>query len=226
MKAQFRLNGRPRYSAGIVFSLPTDHLSTLIKATHGLWASLLVQLVKNLPAMQETLVRFLGWEVLWRRDRLPYPLQYCWGSLVAQLVKNPPAVQETWVRSLGWEDPLEKGKAAHSSTLAWRIQSQTQLSDFHFHFSHRLLIAMRVRFKARVLTAAYKPLDGPAAATTLLFFASATQVFYIYIYIMPLSASGLCTCFSCSKHNVTSSPKETFLLFRHDDGVVIFVVVG
>ena len=42
-------------------------------------------------------------------------------SLVAQLVKNPPAMQETWVQSLGWEDPLEKGKATHSSTLAWRI---------------------------------------------------------------------------------------------------------
>ena len=42
-------------------------------------------------------------------------------SLVAQLVKNPPTVQETWVRSLGWEDPPEKGKATHSSTLAWRI---------------------------------------------------------------------------------------------------------
>ena len=42
-------------------------------------------------------------------------------SLVAQLVKNPPVMQETWVRSLGWEDPLEKGKAAHSSILAWRI---------------------------------------------------------------------------------------------------------
>ena len=27
----------------------------------------------------------------------------------------------TWVRSLGWEDPLEKGQAAHSSILAWRI---------------------------------------------------------------------------------------------------------
>ena len=25
------------------------------------------------------------------------------------------------IRSLGWEDPLEKGKAAHSSILAWRI---------------------------------------------------------------------------------------------------------
>ena len=42
-------------------------------------------------------------------------------SLVAQLVKNLPAVQETWVRSLGWEDPLEKGKATHSSILTWRI---------------------------------------------------------------------------------------------------------
>ena len=50
-----------------------------------------------------------------------YPLQYSWASLVAQLVKNPPAMQETWVRSLGWEDPLEKGKATHSSVLAWRI---------------------------------------------------------------------------------------------------------
>ena len=42
-------------------------------------------------------------------------------SLVTQLVKNLPAMQETWVRSLGWEDPLEKGKATHSSVLAWRI---------------------------------------------------------------------------------------------------------
>ena len=41
--------------------------------------------------------------------------------LVAQLIKNPPAMWETWVQSLGWEDPLEKGKATHSSILAWRI---------------------------------------------------------------------------------------------------------
>ena len=40
---------------------------------------------------------------------------------VAQLVKNPPAVLETWVWSLGWKDPLEKGKATHSSIVAWRI---------------------------------------------------------------------------------------------------------
>ena len=43
------------------------------------------------------------------------------GTLVVQLVKNPPAMRETWVRSLDWEDPLEKGKATHSSILAWRI---------------------------------------------------------------------------------------------------------
>ena len=42
-------------------------------------------------------------------------------SLVVQTVKNPPAMQETWVQSLGWEDPLEKGKATHSSILAQRI---------------------------------------------------------------------------------------------------------
>ena len=55
------------------------------------------------------------------REWIGYPHQYSWASLVAQLIKNPPAIRETWVRSLGWEDPLEKGKATHSSILAWRI---------------------------------------------------------------------------------------------------------
>jgi len=54
-------------------------------------------------------------------ERIGYPFQYYWASLVAQLVKNLPAKWKTWVRSLGWEDPLEKGKATHSSILAWRI---------------------------------------------------------------------------------------------------------
>ena len=51
---------------------------------------------------------------------------------MAQLVKNPPAMRETWVRSLGCEDPLEKGKATHSSILAQR-KSRTQLSNFHLY---------------------------------------------------------------------------------------------
>ena len=54
-------------------------------------------------------------------EGIGYPLQYSQASLVAQLAKYPPAMWETWVQSLGWEDPLEKGKATHSSILSWRI---------------------------------------------------------------------------------------------------------
>ena len=36
------------------------------------------------------------------------------------MVKNLPAMQETQVQSLG-RDALEKGMAAHSRILAWRI---------------------------------------------------------------------------------------------------------
>ena len=63
-------------------------------------------------------------------------------SLIAQLVKNPPTMPETWVQFLGWEDPLEMGKATHSSILAWRIpcmvqgvaKSGTRLCDSHLHY--------------------------------------------------------------------------------------------
>ena len=41
------------------------------------------------------------------------------------------AMWETWVRSLGWEDPLEKGKASHSSILAWRIAGTLQSMGAH-----------------------------------------------------------------------------------------------
>ena len=54
-------------------------------------------------------------------EGIGYPLQYSWASLVAQVIKHLPTIRETWVQSLGWEDPLEKGKATHSSILAWRI---------------------------------------------------------------------------------------------------------
>ena len=46
---------------------------------------------------------------------------YSRASLVAQTVKHLPAMLETQVRFLGWEDHLEKGKATHSSILAWRM---------------------------------------------------------------------------------------------------------
>ena len=71
-------------------------------------------------------------------EGIGYPPQYSWASLVAQLVKNPHAIWETWVQSLGWEDPLKKGKATHSSILAWRspwghkeLDTSKRLSLFH-----------------------------------------------------------------------------------------------
>ena len=99
-------------------------------------ASLVVQLVKNLPA---ALGRSPG-------EGIGYPLQHSWASLVAQTVKNLPAMWETWVQSLGGEDPLEEGLATHASILAWRIpmdrgtwwatvrevaKSRKRLKDFH-----------------------------------------------------------------------------------------------
>ena len=42
-------------------------------------------------------------------------------SLVVQMIKSLPALQETWVQSQGQQDPLERGMATHSSTLAWKI---------------------------------------------------------------------------------------------------------
>ena len=54
-------------------------------------------------------------------EGIGYPLQYSSASLVAQLVKNLAGMWETWVQSLSWEDPLENGKATHSSILDCRI---------------------------------------------------------------------------------------------------------
>ena len=43
------------------------------------------------------------------------------GTRGASLARLLPAMQETLVQFLGQEDPLEKGKATHSSILAWRM---------------------------------------------------------------------------------------------------------
>ena len=83
-------------------------------------ASLIAQLVKNPPANAGNPGSIPGSERA-PAEGIGYPLQYSWASLVAQLVKKLPAMRETWVQSLGWEDPLENGKATHSSILAWRI---------------------------------------------------------------------------------------------------------
>ena len=83
-----------------------------------------------MDGLREKMNTELRWPVGWLGQKCQYQCGRKWrhlrpafglASLVAQLVKNQPAMQETWVQSLGWEDPLEKGKAIHSSILAWRI---------------------------------------------------------------------------------------------------------
>ena len=67
---------------------------------------------KNLKITQQQILN----DSIYRRY-----LEELTASLVAQLLKNAPAMWEVWVRSLAWEDPMEKGKATHSSILAWRV---------------------------------------------------------------------------------------------------------
>ena len=56
----------------------------------NLLASLIAQLVKNPPAMQETLVQFLGWEDRQRRNRPPTPvfLGFLYGSAGKESTSN------------------------------------------------------------------------------------------------------------------------------------------
>ena len=73
-----------------------------------------------------------------------FPCCVCRMSLFLGLHKCGSAGKESAcnAKGLGWEDPLGKGKATHSSILAWRNglyslwgrkeSNRTGLSDFHF----------------------------------------------------------------------------------------------
>ena len=106
--------------------------------------SLIAQLVKNLPAMQETLVRFLGQEDPWRRDRLPTPvfLGFPCGSagkestynagdlgLIPGLGRSPGEGRGYQLQYSGLENSM--------NCIAYGVaKSRTRLSDFHFTSLH------------------------------------------------------------------------------------------
>ena len=54
------------------------------------------------------------------------------------MVKCLSTMQETRVRSLGREDPLEKEKAIHSSTIAWKIPWTEELGRLRSMGSQRV----------------------------------------------------------------------------------------
>ena len=80
-------------------------------------ASLIAQLVKNPPAMQETLVRFLGWEDPWRRDKLPTPvfLDFLGGSAGKESTCN--AADRGLIPGLGRSPGEGKGYPLQHSDL-------------------------------------------------------------------------------------------------------------
>ena len=81
---------------------------------------MIAQLVKNPPAMQETLIQFLGWEDPLEKGQathssiLGLSLWLSWEIICLQCGR--PGF-DPWVGKI----PLEKREATHSSILAWRI---------------------------------------------------------------------------------------------------------
>ena len=112
----------PSWAPHVIWQLPSSHLVYM-------WQCMSVSAILPIcpplpipPCPMSILYSCISIPALQISSSLPFFLDATYmASLVAQLVKNPPAVWETWVRSLSWEDPLEKGKATHSSILAWRI---------------------------------------------------------------------------------------------------------
>ena len=109
-------------------------------------ASLVAQLVKNPPAVQETSVLFLGREDLLERDRLPTPLFLGFpsgsagkesacsvgglGSILG-LGRSPGEGQVYLLQYSGLENSTDRG--AWQATVHGVANSRTGLSDFHFH---------------------------------------------------------------------------------------------
>ena len=83
-------------------------------------ASLIAQLVRISLQCRRPLFNSWVRKICWRRDRLPTPvlLGFPCGSAGKESTCN---IGDLGSLLLGWEDPLEKGKATHSSILAWRI---------------------------------------------------------------------------------------------------------
>ena len=100
------------------------------------WASVIAQLVKNLRAVQETLVWFLG-----REDLLEKATHSSILGLPLWLSCKDSACNAGDLGSIpGLGRSPREGKATHSSILAWRsrglyshgvTKSLTRLSDFH-----------------------------------------------------------------------------------------------
>ena len=118
----------------------------LFDTNEVMWASWVAQLVKNMPAMQEIPVRFLGQEVPLEKGQLPTPvfLSFSCGSdgkesasnlgdlgLVPGLGRSPREEKVYPLQYSGLENSMDC--IVHGVAKSW-----TQLSDFHFTSLHSI----------------------------------------------------------------------------------------
>ena len=124
-------------------SLPSQCLYPLSVFIPFFLESLIVQLVKNLPAMQKTpIFNFWVGKIRWRRDRLPTPvfLGFPCGSAGKESACNVGDLGS--IPGLGRYPGEGKGYPLQYSELENSMdcivhgvaKSRTQLSDFYFHF--------------------------------------------------------------------------------------------
>ena len=117
-------------------------ISFYLFSIYFLKASLIAQLVKNLPAMQETPVWSLGWED--PLEKIGFPLQSTWASLcgsagiqsarnagdlslIPGLGRSPGEGKGYPLQYSGLENSMDC--VVHGVTKSWTI-----LSHFHFHY--------------------------------------------------------------------------------------------
>ena len=104
------------------------------------WASLVAQIVNNLPVMRGTQFKSLGWEDPLEKEMAihcsilgGFPCGASSKETVCQCRRH-----ETQVRSMGREDSLEKEMATPSSVLAWRVPGTGESGGLPSVGSHRV----------------------------------------------------------------------------------------
>ena len=117
-------------------------LQVLLIIIIDLWASLAAQLVKNLPAMQETQVWFLGWEDPLEKEMATHSSILAWGVLWTEEPGRLLSMGSHRVRhdcsNLACMHAMEKEMAPHSSILAWRIPGTEEPGGLPSMGSHRV----------------------------------------------------------------------------------------
>ena len=105
-------------------------LFVYLSVTRGQWASLVAQMVKNSPAMQETQVRFLGWEDALHKEMTTPSSVLAWRI---PWIEKPGGLQSMGCKELDTTEQLTllpPGQCPHShSCMSSAWLNSTELSN-------------------------------------------------------------------------------------------------